>query len=120
MTGMIGVIKMADMSNDRATAKDQAISTIRFNANFPGAENRVVSHTHRVWGHVCEHPRDKKCSDCIFLTDVGEEIDDLVIQQRRKTSLAEHQAVVRARQRLGDRKYKRLKRKMSESGLRDA
>jgi len=109
MTGMIGLVKMADMSNDRATAKDQAISTIRSNANFPGYKNRVVSHTHRVWNHVCEHPSGPNCSDCMFLTGSGEEIDDPMIQQRRKRSLTEHKAVVRLRSRqYGITVYRRI------------
>ena len=33
---------------------------------FPGHDNRMASHTHRVWNHACERTDGDRCGDCIY------------------------------------------------------
>ena len=35
-------------------------------SNFPGHENRMADHIHRVWNHACERTDGKRCRDCIY------------------------------------------------------
>jgi len=32
---------------------------------FPGHENRMAWHIHRVWNHACERTDGRRCRDCI-------------------------------------------------------
>jgi hypothetical protein len=32
---------------------------------FPGHENRMADHIHRVWNHTCERTDGKRCGDCL-------------------------------------------------------
>ena len=33
---------------------------------FPGHENRMASHIHRIWNHRCERSDGGRCKDCLF------------------------------------------------------
>ncbi len=33
--------------------------------DFPGHENRMADHIHRIWNHVCERTDGKRCADCL-------------------------------------------------------
>ena len=33
--------------------------------NFPGHENRILEHIHRIWNHACERTDGKRCRDCM-------------------------------------------------------
>ena len=79
----------------KAVKPPQAVSTLRLNANFPGAENRVASHTHRVWFHFCERLDADRCEDCMFVFEAVVFMADPVIQERRRLTLARHRAYMR-------------------------
>jgi hypothetical protein len=36
----------------------------RDSSHFPGHENRMADHIHRVWHHTCERTDGKRCGDC--------------------------------------------------------
>ena len=33
---------------------------------FDGHDNRMASHSHRIWNHKCEQTGGKRCKDCIY------------------------------------------------------
>ena len=34
--------------------------------DYPGHDNRMASHIHRIWNHRCERVDGGRCDDCIY------------------------------------------------------
>lgn len=34
--------------------------------DFPGHDNRMAAHIHRIWNHTCERADGKRCKDCLY------------------------------------------------------
>jgi len=52
-----------NLRDHRAPTPGKVVTESR---RFPGHDNRMASHIHRVWNHPCERTDGDRCDDCIY------------------------------------------------------
>ena len=60
---------MTDLSVRNILPRERKPSTgkvVTDSNRFDGHENRMASHSHRIWNHACERADGKRCRDCIY------------------------------------------------------